>query len=142
MHEEHEIRSMNIEDYLIVDESSKMPSIGVEALKEGGDIGLAALYALRAFREDLNLISKLGKDIKYFIKGLNKGVVYKEEELKTHFLKQSHQLFYSILVHSLKNNKNNVMDVLNRANVDVFKNGTDWYFKDSENGFGCTIILN
>lgn len=120
----------------IKDRSANMPSIGKEQLKNGADRSLAMLYALRAFREDLQALKKTNTCIKTLVKDKHIEHAY-EYEINNWFVKTNHTLFYSLIFYYvIKNQDLEVLDLLNRNDVDIWKSGEVWHFKDSESGFG------
>lgn len=131
-----QIISMFINDRKsITDPTAQMPSIGVGKLKAGASKELALLYALRAFRADMDMVERI--NVKLI------DVVTRRESNETveeAFFRRDHKLFYALIKRYVVKEKNDAMySVLNQANMDVFQYNNNWIFKDSETGFMTTL---
>lgn len=131
-----QIISMFINDRKsITDPTAHMPSIGVGKLKAGASKELSLLYALRAFRADLDMVERLGVKLIDVITRRESN-----ETVEETFLRRDHRLFYALIKrYVVTENDNKMYDVLNRANMDVFQYNGNWIFKDSETGFMTTL---
>ncbi len=131
-----QIISMFINDRKsVTDPTAQMPSIGVGKLKAGASKELALLYALRAFRADLDMVERTRSK-------LNDVITHREasETVEEAFFRRDHKLFYALIKrYIVKENNEAMYSVLNQANMDVFRYNGGWVFKDSETGFMATL---